>query len=163
MLEFKDLKEADLDGAFIELNDVSYSGNVYHEGGNGSLVFGISEQNIYRIDPMVKEQHDDATKGQLIVTVAGNVVRWRQEHDIGDVYAKRYLDEAQFEGKDAGKAMITALSKYLAGTFNIYSWDANIKTKEGIVEKLIMDGKKNDQPEVKVSPTNGGASVTVSD
>ena len=162
MLEFKDLKEADLDGAFIELNDVSYSGNVYHEGGNGSLVFGISEQNIYRIDPMVKEQHDDATKGQLVVTVAGNVVRWRQEHELGNIYAKQFLAESKFTG-DAGIPMMQALHNYLAGTFNIYVFDVNIKMPGDIVNKLIIDGKVNDQQEVKVTTNEHGASVQVNE
>lgn len=162
MLQYKDVKAKDLDGAFIELNNVSYSGNVYHEGASGSLVFGVKEGNIYRINPMEKEQQDDITKGQLVVEVSDEVIRWRQEHEIGDVYAKRYLGESKFQG-DAGMPMIDALSAYLAGTFNIYSWDANIKTKDGVVAKLIRDGKRNDQPEVKVKSDGKATTVTVSD
>jgi len=162
MIELKDLKASDLDGAFIELNDVTMSGNAYIEGGSGSMVFGVKEGNIYKIDPQIKEQHDDPTKGQLVVTVSDDTIRWRQEHELGNIYAKQFLAESKFTG-DAGIPMMQALHNYLAGTFNIYVFDVNIKMPGDIVNKLIIDGKVNDHPEVKVTTNEHGASVQVNE
>lgn len=163
MIELKDLKEENLDDGFIEINNVSESGNVYHENGAGSLVFGVAERNIYLIDPSDKKQHADFTKGQLIVTVSDDTVRWRQEHEIGNIYEHKYLQEAKFVGDDAGQAMITALYNYLRGTFNIYTWDAHLHTKDDIVEEIVIDGKRNGTPSISVTSDDEGTIVKVSD
>lgn len=160
MIEYKDIKAADLEDTFLELVNVSYSGDVFFEEGIGRLTFAIKGGSIYKIDAEDEEQEADPTKGEMVVTTADKKVRWRQKHEVGNIYAQTYLGEADFRG-DAGIPMIDALNAYLKGTYAIYEWDANIVNQDGIVERLIIDGKRQGRPNVTVTSDDDSATVKV--
>lgn len=162
MIELKDIKYSNLDGNFITLKNVSDSGNTYYPGGVGMLSYGIANHGIYQIDPTDKEQRQDPTKGFLVVEASAGKVRWIRDHEIGNTYAKSFLQEAPFTG-DSGIDMIYAFVDHIQGTYNTYTWDTMLVTPEGATEDLIIDGKRNGTPNVSTQGIAGGFNVTLSE
>lgn len=156
----------DLDGKFIVLENVSASGDVYNDNGVGYLIFGVVDNNIYKI---TYDEISDPTKGELVVTgdTDNKLVTWAQDHNVENMYDvpsdavyEGYV-QSNYYGDDLGYPLLVALHEHIMGTYNIVSYDPNIVTEEELVEAITGKTYTIDAPtNIVVTATADGATVT---
>ena len=159
------VKYSDIDGKFVVLNDVSASGDMYNDNGLGLLIFGITNNNIYKI---TLDQVSDPTQGTLVVTgdATNKKVTWVQDHDEDNSYdvaneAYAGYDTSAYYGDDLGSPILQALRYHVTGTYNIVNYDPFLVTDEDIYEGISENKNAPYVPtSVNASATSDGASVT---
>lgn len=125
--------EADLDGNFIVIKDVTDYGDLFVSDGDFPLVFGVVNGNIYKLhyndaDKFTAELADP-TKGKLVVELdkANKKINWLQDHIEQQPFESfNSLRSAKYYGDDAGLPLLNALQAHIHGTYNISGYDTRL-------------------------------------
>lgn len=165
MISLDSVKYDDLDGKFFVLKNVSASGDMYNDNGVGYLLFGITNNNIYKI---TYDEIEDPTKGELVVTGDENnkLVTWAQDHNIENMYDSpsdsvyEGYAQSKYYGNDLGYPLVAALHEHIVGTYNIVSYDPNLVTEEDLISALTGTELVAAPTNVVADPTTDGANVT---
>lgn len=136
-IDLNSVEYASLDGKFIVIKDVSASADVYYPQGFAYLIFGITNNNIYRI---TLDQVADPTKGDLVVTASadGKTVTWQATHTLDNPYeTNNLLQQSGVVGSDVGIPLIEALYDHIVNTYNLATFDPNIVSTAELVYKAL--------------------------
>lgn len=156
------ITEADLDGNFIVIKDVTDYGDLFVGDGDLPLVFGVVNGNIYKLhyndaDKFTAELADP-TKGELVVELdKGNKkINWLQDHIEQQPFESfNSLRSAKYYGDDAGLPLLNALQAHIHGTYNISGYDTRLVSladlasdvkKPASASPVVPDPKKSVEP-----------------
>ncbi|MGJ2547980.1 hypothetical protein ACR8G1_22340, partial [Salmonella enterica subsp. enterica serovar Paratyphi A] len=158
-----DVKLADLNNKFVVIKDITDYGDLFVDDGNRALVFGVKDNDIYKLNTSAKyfdEQVADPTQGELVVELdsANNKINWKQDHVEQQPFESfNSLRSSEFIG-DAGYPLLQALEAYIHGTYNISGYDTRLVS----AADLVADLEDNASASTSASSSSASSSTPAS-
>lgn len=163
------ITEADLDGNFIVIKDVTDYGDLFASDGDFPLVFGVVTGNIYKLhyndaDKFTAELADP-TKGELVVELdkANKKINWLQDHIEQQPFESfNSLRSAKYLGDDAGLPLLDALQAHIHGTYNISGYDTRLVSLADLAADIKKPASSSTSSSTGLTPKADVAKVTSS-